>query len=173
VVGALDYLYAVNATTGAKLWNYTTAQHLKIYSPTVANGVVYFNCDDKNVYALNANNSTKLWIFTTGSAVSSSPAVANGVVYFGSEDHNLYAINAATGAKLWNYTTATGGAGSPVVSNGVVYFTAQASDGTYTIYAVGNSSASAAQSGSPIPGFEAAFAVVALAIGAYVVSKKS
>jgi PGF-CTERM protein len=89
--------YALNATTGAKLWNYTTGS--SVYSsPAVANGVVYVGSEDNNTYALNATTGAKLWNYTTGSGVFSSPAVANGTVYVGSVDGNVYAIGNAAGA---------------------------------------------------------------------------
>ncbi len=84
-VGAADgNVYALNASTGAKLWSYATGGEVES-SPAVANGVVYVGSDDDNVYALNASTGAKLWSYTTGSIVDSSPAVANGVVYIGSD----------------------------------------------------------------------------------------
>jgi outer membrane protein assembly factor BamB len=113
-------VYALNATTGAKVWNYTTGGSVQS-SPAVANGVVYVGCDDGNVYALNATTGANVWNYTTGISVYSSPAVANGVVYVGSFDNNVYAINASNGSKLWNYTTGSAVWSSPAVANGVVY----------------------------------------------------
>jgi outer membrane protein assembly factor BamB len=84
-------VYALNATTGGPLWNYTTGGAVQS-SPAVANGVVYVGSNDNNTYAFNATTGTKLWNYTTGGAVQSSPAVANGVVYVGSNDGNVYAI---------------------------------------------------------------------------------
>ena len=117
-------VYALNASTGAKLWSFSTGSAAALYvSPAVANGVVYIGSFDANMYALNASMGTKLWSYNTGGAVSSSPAVVNGVVYFGSTDSNVYALNAGTGAKLWSYATGTEILDtSPVVANGVVYF---------------------------------------------------
>jgi outer membrane protein assembly factor BamB len=83
--------YALKASTGALLWNYTTSGTVDS-SPAVANGVVYVGGGDSNVYALSAGTGVLLWKFATGSSVSSSPAVANGVVYVGSDDGNLYAF---------------------------------------------------------------------------------
>jgi len=101
-VGSDDHnLYALNATTGAKLWNYTSRGWVES-SPAVANGVIYVGSDDQlatagNVYAINAATGAKLWNFTTGGEVHSSPAVVNGLLYVGSEDGKVYAIgNAAT-----------------------------------------------------------------------------
>jgi PGF-CTERM protein len=51
-VGSEDYnVYALNATTGAKLWNYTTGGGV-FSSPAVANGTVYVGGVDGNVYAI-------------------------------------------------------------------------------------------------------------------------
>jgi outer membrane protein assembly factor BamB len=116
-----DDLYALNAGTGAKLWNYTTGGIGS--SPAVVNGIVYFGSGDKNVYALNASTGAKLWTFTTGLLIDySAPAVANGVVYISSYDGTTYALNADTGAKVWSYAQQnTLGDCSPTVANGVVY----------------------------------------------------
>ena len=61
-------VYALNASTGAKLWSYTTGD-IVYSSPAVANGVVYVGSYDDNVYALNALTGAKLWSFTTGDDV--------------------------------------------------------------------------------------------------------
>jgi eukaryotic-like serine/threonine-protein kinase len=52
-------VYALKASTGAKLWSYKTGGVAS--SPGVANGVMYVGSFDGNVYALNANTGTKLW----------------------------------------------------------------------------------------------------------------
>jgi len=116
---AVGNVYALNASTGAKLWQFPTAG--VDASPGVANGVVYVGAIDGNIYALNASTGAKLWQFPTGSDVFSPPTVANGVVYVGSDDGNLYALNASTGAKFWQFTTHDVVQSSPAVANGVVY----------------------------------------------------
>ena len=58
-------VYALNASTGAKLWSYNTGAPY-VSSPAVANGVVYIGAGDGNVYALNASTGAKLWSYTTG-----------------------------------------------------------------------------------------------------------
>jgi outer membrane protein assembly factor BamB len=113
-------VYALNASTGAKLWSYATGGTV-VSAPAVANGMVYVDSDDFNVYALNASTGAKLWSYTAGNGVDSSPAVTNGVVYVGSDDGDVYALNASTGAKLWSYATAAIVRSSPAVANGVVY----------------------------------------------------
>ena len=50
-VGSYDNnVYALNASTGALLWKYTTANNVES-SPAVANGVVYVGSGDGNLYA--------------------------------------------------------------------------------------------------------------------------
>jgi len=47
-------LYALNATTGALLWKYTTGGWVAS-TPAVANGVVYFGGGGSTLYALNTS----------------------------------------------------------------------------------------------------------------------
>jgi len=51
-VGSYDNnTYALNATTGAKLWSFTTGSGV-FSSPAVVNGVVYVGSVDGSVYAI-------------------------------------------------------------------------------------------------------------------------
>jgi len=109
-------LYALNASTGAKLWSYETGNIGG--APAVANGIVYA-ASDNALYALNASTGAKLWSFALENGAD-SPAVANGVVYIGAYDGNVYALNASTGAELWSYDA--GGASTPIIVDGVIYF---------------------------------------------------
>jgi outer membrane protein assembly factor BamB len=60
-VGSNDgNVYALNASTGSKLWSYKTHGEVTNSSPAVGNGVVYVGSDDYNVYALNAKTGAKL-----------------------------------------------------------------------------------------------------------------
>ena len=72
-IGSWDHnVYAFNANTGTKVWNYTTGRWV-ISSPAVANGIVYVGSLDHNVYTLNANTGTKVWNYTTEGFVNSCP----------------------------------------------------------------------------------------------------
>jgi outer membrane protein assembly factor BamB len=98
-VGSADNnVYALDASTGAKLWSYTTGFFVES-SPAVANGVVYVGSDypDSKVCALNARTGVRLWAYTASSGVYSSPAVANGVVYVGSDLGRVYAFGLTRG----------------------------------------------------------------------------
>jgi outer membrane protein assembly factor BamB len=133
-------VYALNANTGAKLWNFPTYDaNGPIYpvncSPAVVNGVVYITGGDGNLYALNTSTGAKLWSYFTGfestnNTLKPSPAVVNGVVYVGGGDGAI-ALNSSTGTKLWSFPAAALGQSSPAVANGVVYI-----GGNGTLYAL-------------------------------------
>jgi hypothetical protein len=113
-------IYALNATTGAKMWNYTAGDWVKS-SPAIVGGVVYVGTNDDIVYALNATTGVQIWNYTVGSnPFWTSPAVSSGIVYIAGLD-KVYALNATTGTEIWNYTASDYVFSSPAVSGGVVY----------------------------------------------------
>jgi outer membrane protein assembly factor BamB len=128
-VGYYPYtLYALNATSGNKIWELSGYGRA---SPKIVNGILYIGSqDDYNLNALNASSGNPIWNYTAERYVMSTPAVAGGVAYF-SADKNIYALNATTGVKLWNYSTtvvlSNYGYGidyefsSPTFANGIVY----------------------------------------------------
>lgn len=92
-------IYALDAYTGAKIWNYTT--NGGVYSsPTVSGSMLFIGVED-NVCAFDASTGFGIWNYTTGGQINSSPDVVNGVVYIGSWDSNVYALNASTGKQIW------------------------------------------------------------------------
>jgi outer membrane protein assembly factor BamB len=120
---AVNHLLAVNANTGALVWNkrLSTTKNVVAETPTVANGIVYVGSSDKHLYAVNASTGAITWSYAFGSQISGPPAIANGIVFVGSTDHYLYALNASTGALVWRYATLGQIYSSPAVANGIVY----------------------------------------------------
>ena len=122
-IGSTDmngHVYALRASTGAKLWSAITTRTV-VSSPAVANGVVYVGSFDDLVYAFDASTGAGLWGTDLGDLVVSSPTVANGVVYVGALTGCLSALNASTGGYVWEYCTNDAIASTPAVANGVVY----------------------------------------------------
>jgi outer membrane protein assembly factor BamB len=113
-------IYALDASTGAKIWNFSTGGAVWS-SPAVTNGVVYVGSNDWTVYALNAATGREIWNFPTGGGVFSSPTVSGNIVYVGSTDNNVYALDANNGAKIWNFTANGQVRDSPAVVDSVVY----------------------------------------------------
>ena len=85
-------LYALNASTGAKLWSYGASA-----SPAVWNGEVYLP-----IFALNDSTGALLWTYSGGLGdVGGSPlTIANGVIYAGGNEDD-YAVNASGGTQVW------------------------------------------------------------------------
>jgi len=96
-------IYAFDAYTGAKIWNYSTS--LGVYSSPALSGSVLFIGVVNDVFAFNASTGLKIWNYSTEGLIISSPNVVNGRVYIGSSDGNVYALNASTGAKIWNFAS--------------------------------------------------------------------
>jgi outer membrane protein assembly factor BamB len=142
-----DNVYALDASTGTLMWNYTA----RIPStPTENNGVVYFGSDNECVYTLNATTGRLIWNYnstglqdspnvlsgpTYGDTAISSPTILDGVVYVCSGDGNVFALNATTGTLLWDYL-AVGGSSSPAVSNGIIYFSSMVEGSYGKVYAL-------------------------------------
>ncbi len=135
-VGSQDRnLYALNATTGAFLWNYNTMERNDIVSssPAVSNGVVYIGGLKTKIHAVDAYSGELLWKYklpirtTTRSGVSSSAAVADGIIYVGNMDGTVYAFDEECGDLIWSYAIPSSMYdehrifSSPAVVDGVVY----------------------------------------------------
>ena len=121
-----DDLYALNATTGAQLWNYTIYSSVAMmgnswvytspnFSPVVSSGVVYAGS-----LALNASTGALLWNNQIGYYAVSSPAIVNGVDYISVHFGGFYALNASTGETIWRINADAQGS-SPAISDGVIY----------------------------------------------------
>ena len=156
-------IYALNASTGDKIWNYFT--NPTSYggggysggvqaSPAVANGVVYVGSVDGAMYALNASNGKQLWADSLFRILSSA-AVSNGVVYVGAYE-DVYALNATTGAYIWDFQTKNQIISSPAIFNGALYIGSQ--DGNF--YAIGEQSKPSVISSQTLLGVLAVSALV-------------
>jgi outer membrane protein assembly factor BamB len=87
-------VYALNAQTGAKKWEFATAGPNVVSSPVVdLDGTIYVGSEDFKVYAINPDGTEK-WNFPTGDQVRSSPAIGQaGFIHIGSNDTNFYTIS--------------------------------------------------------------------------------
>jgi outer membrane protein assembly factor BamB len=114
-------LYALNAATGAQIWECHGCGS-GLSSPTVVNGVVYSASD--RVYAVDAATGKVRWSFKPRKAYfNASPTVVNGVVYAGTvySDGRLYALKANNGALLWTFRPWNEDLTTVAVADGMVY----------------------------------------------------
>ena len=112
-------LYAVDAATGAKKWEFKTADGGSDYSsPLVAGGIAYIGAGG-TLYAVDAASGIKKWEVKpeVGNLILSGPVIATGLIYLGI-GKKLYAFDAATGQKKWEFLTSrTIDQSSPCVTN--------------------------------------------------------
>ena len=88
-------LKAFDLETGTLVW---TAPASSLWSPAVANGVVYASNLNGEWAAFDARDGTELWSVTIGlgcggSCTNGTPAVANGVLYLPGPDNVLRAYS--------------------------------------------------------------------------------
>jgi polyvinyl alcohol dehydrogenase (cytochrome) len=92
-------------------------------TPTVANGVAYFDDWTGAARAIDARTGTTRWTTKLGGQFVGAPAVAGAGVYVAAGS-TLYRLNRATGAVMWKQTTDTSPFAqinaSPVVVDGLV-----------------------------------------------------
>ncbi len=138
-VGSYDKkLYAIDATTGAKRWEFLTGGNISA-SPAYANGIVYVGSWDKKFYAVDATTGLKKWEFLGLADFDHSPTLADNTIFI-SNNGSLLAIDALTGKQKWSVPLGAfvSSPSNPVVVNGIVYtssngntiFALNATDGT-------------------------------------------
>jgi outer membrane protein assembly factor BamB len=126
--GSCSGMSAINAVTGAKLWQNTDVgavvdNPLYANGPAVADGMLFFTGSDGNVNALYAANGVGDWGFSSPYGIAGAPVVANGMVYVGSTAGVVYGLVEEIGVVLWTsvQTPSSGVGGPPSLANGVVY----------------------------------------------------
>ncbi len=105
-IGYGEGVYALNATTGAKIWKTKQSAGIStmevISSPAVtgpANERVLFVGDlAGTVYAFDLQTGNDVWSYQTGGFIYGSPAVSAGKVFIASSDAFLYAFGLGGGA---------------------------------------------------------------------------
>jgi outer membrane protein assembly factor BamB len=119
--GATDHkIYALNAATGEKKWEFTTGDQVWA-GPVVSGGVVYAGSFDKKLYALDAATGAEKWHYETDGAIAAPALVFNNVVYVGSYNRHFYAMDATTGMVKWDFIAGNGFWATPVIAANTLY----------------------------------------------------
>jgi outer membrane protein assembly factor BamB len=113
-------LYALDAATGAMIWQFITNSTVRS-GPAVLDGTAYFGTKDGIVHALDIANVAERWQVTIGGDVRSSPTVVDGTIYIGGPYGDLYALDTATGKERWRSPIGNTDEASPAVVDGIVY----------------------------------------------------
>jgi len=129
---------ALNANTGAEVWNYKAANYIAS-NAAYKEGVVVFEAGDR-LHGLNALTGELLWSFkstdkipTTGFDTGwhhSSPVIEGNTAYYGDEWGNMNGVNITTGVLDFQYQTPFkydtlsnyNIRSTPAIQDGVIYF---------------------------------------------------
>jgi outer membrane protein assembly factor BamB len=96
IVATKGYVYGLNRTTGARLWDFDCGGAVVVSSPAVSSdgGVVYLGTLSLHVHALSTATGAEIWVFKKWGRVMASPAVgAWGIVFAVSYDGGLVSID--------------------------------------------------------------------------------
>ncbi len=131
-------IYALNATTGAHIWNMTGPGEGNFHAtPAIDDGLVYFGFERKGVkdsrstiFALFINNGTILWNVTTSNGIYSSITVTDDKVFTADLDGNVYAFFKNNGTQVWMKSTGGQIYSSPAVDikNNILYIGSNVGD---------------------------------------------
>src|SRR6266478_5293845 len=110
----------LRASSVTQQWVFHT--NSPMFSPAVANGLVYAASMDGKLHAVDAQSGQEKWSFSTGSPNYVAMTVAHGIVYANTTEGKVYAFDARLGSQKWTYQAkdvilyAT-----PVVVNSMLY----------------------------------------------------
>jgi len=131
------HIYAMQARTGNKVWEYNLSKRGINVSPIVDGTTVYVGHSEENVdqgtmgrvVAIDATGTGDItathekWRADELSIGFASPTLRNGTLYVIDNSANLLALDADSGDVEWQYSVGTVGKSSPVWADGKLYIT--------------------------------------------------
>jgi outer membrane protein assembly factor BamB len=132
VVDVEGTVHAIDAQTGAKVWEKSTAKDGEGNAPARFGGGVsvegerlYATNGLGDVVAMNIADGSEIWRAKPGGPLRGAPTVALGDVFVLSQDNQLFALSAADGKTTWNQsgsleTQGVFGVAAPAVAQGTV-----------------------------------------------------
>jgi len=99
-------VYALDALTGRKRWDYPTSKSWVNGTPAVRDGMVYVGTSDSARFmALDAKSGRLRWNFNAKAYMFSSAALAGDLAYVGDHNGRVYAVDAKSGTLAWEFQT--------------------------------------------------------------------
>ncbi len=123
-------LYALDADTGTKKWEFTEAEGAIVSPPVIYDGFLYFGSFDRHFYAVSAETGQLRWRSEVQAErwFWAKPLVHNDAVYAGALDGRVYVFNAATGENLAVRDLGAPLVSAPVLSGDDVIFVTSSGD---------------------------------------------
>jgi len=116
------YLYALNETTGEKLWQFDYVITWIISSVAIKDSVVVTGTSDGAfINALKLHTGKELWRFQTTAPVWASPIINNNIVICPGNDGIIYGLDLYKGSELWRYSIGDRYFSSPVIAGNKLY----------------------------------------------------
>ena len=96
-------LYAVNAMTGKKKWNFQVRIPKRgiAGAPTIVGDKIYFVAHACTLYALDLKTGKGTALFKLPTLAKASPTIADGLAVFCASDNHLHAVDIKTGKERW------------------------------------------------------------------------
>jgi len=123
-------LYALDAGTGAPVWEPFRASAALVSTPVVSQGTVLVGGFDRRLYAIDASTGKELWHFDATDWIWTKPLVESGTVYFGDFNGKVFAVSLADGKPVWDqpFDALSSVRASPVTSSGNLVVANEAGD---------------------------------------------
>lgn len=121
-VGTADnYVLALNAETGERLWNFETG-HSIWGQPAYRDGVLFSTSMDRSIYALDAVSGEELWQTLFAGAIASGPVLNDDMIFVSDFDSQIHALDIHSGEEQWSAPATNWVWGAPAYADGVVYY---------------------------------------------------
>ena len=131
------HIYALQARTGEKVWEFHLSQRGINVSPVIDGTTVFVAHSEENVdqgtmgrvVAIDATGqgdittTGELWRINELAVGFSSPMINDGRLYLIDNSANLLSVDAASGTVAWEHSIGTVGKSSPVWADGKIYVT--------------------------------------------------
>jgi outer membrane protein assembly factor BamB len=113
-------LYALNISTGQKVWQFESKEDL--WAPPAANSrSVYLPGMDHSLTSIDIESGSLMWTQDLKGALADSPTIYQDTLYLGSLSNKAYAIDAINGRIRWEFETKGWVWGSPAVVDEQVF----------------------------------------------------
>jgi outer membrane protein assembly factor BamB len=96
-------MLAVNARSGRIEWRFdTNSERIRLASPSIKDGVIYFGASDGFVRAISTNFGAHKWRAQMSAAINAQVLVAGHYIYVGTMHNKLVALDFETGGEVWS-----------------------------------------------------------------------